>query len=701
MTRLELSRLRILHLEDSTVDAELVRSLLHKAGIECEIERVATRPEFEAALERGNVDLILSDYTLPGFDGMSALAIARARRPELPFLFVSGTIGEERAIEGLKQGAIDFVIKDRFARLAPAVRRALEEARERAGRQAAEEALRKSEERYALAARGANDGLWDWDLVAGKAFFSPRWKAMLGFAEDDVGDRLEEWLGRVHAQDLPGLNARLLAHLEGQSQHFESEYRIEHGDGRERWMLCRGLAVRDGTGKPVRMVGSQTDVTQRKLAEQLLLHDALHDALTGLPNRASFTDRLTMVLGLVKRRPRFRFAVLFLDLDRFKLVNDSLGHVTGDRLLVAVARRLETSLREADTVARLGGDEFAVLLDDIQDVGDATRAAERVKDAFEKPFDVDGNEVFASFSIGIALSESGYAGPDDVIRDADTAMYRAKAAGRGRHEVFDKTMHARALNQLKLETDLRRSAAAGEFALVSQPVVSIRDGRVVGAEALLRWHHPERGVVLPGEFIPSAEETGLIVPLGRWGLLEALQQMRAWQRLPHPLPALNVNLSPRQLAEGDIVAEVSQALRTTGVEGRMLGLEITETALMAGGDETRQRLLALKQLGVRLLLDDFGTGYSSLGYLHRFPIDALKIDSSFVSQLEKDGQKAELVRTILAIGRNLGKPVVAEGAETAAQVERLKALDCEYGQGYYWSHPVEAAALPALLQPAG
>jgi EAL domain-containing protein (putative c-di-GMP-specific phosphodiesterase class I) len=284
------------------------------------------------------------------------------------------------------------------------------------------------------------------------------------------------------------------------------------------------------------------------------------------------------------------------------------------------------------------------------------------------------------------------------VRDADTAMYRAKAAGRGRHELFDKAMHARALTQLKLETDLRRSVAAGEFALVYQPVVSIRDGSVVGVEALARWRHPERGIVMPGEFIATAEDTGLIGSLGRWSLSEALQQMRAWQRLPRPLGYLNVNLSPRQLTEGDIVADVRAALRASGVESRRLGLEITETALMEGGDEVQQRLLGLKELGVRLLLDDFGTGYSSLSYLHRLPIDVLKIDASFVSQIEKDPQKSELVRTIVLIGRNLDKTVVAEGVETAAQAEKLKALECDYGQGYYWSPPVEAAGVPALLQ---
>jgi len=693
-------QLRILHLEDSAADAELIRSLLRANSLECEITRVDTRQGFEAALAAGNFHVILSDFTLPGYDGMAALEKARALCPDVPFLFVSGTIGEERAVEGLKQGATDFVIKDRVARLAPAVRRALHDARERGARRDAEEALRRSEERYALAARGANDGLWDWDMAEDKVFFSPRWKEMLGFGCAEIGDRLEEWLSRVHPEDLPGLYARLHAHLDGDSQDFECEYRIAHRSSGERWMLCRGLAVRAASGRPMRMVGSQTDITERKQAEQQLLHDALHDALTGLPNRTSFLDRLSQGLAHATRRPEFRFAVLFLDLDRFKLVNDSLGHAIGDQLLVAVARRVEACLRGADTLARLGGDEFVVLLHDIEDLRDARLAVERIQRAFDEPFRAEGHEVFASLSIGIALSQTGYARPEDMLRDADIAMYRAKAAGPGRHEIFDPAMHARALYQLRLENDLRRSLATGGFLLYYQPVVRIADGSVVGLEALLRWQHPELGILPPAEFLAIAEETGLMAPLGRWGLEEGLRQMRAWARLKHPPGRLNVNLSPRQLNDAGLVDALADALRAHGVLGGRLGIEITETALMEARDDVQRRLLALKQLGARLILDDFGTGYSSLSYLHRFPIDELKIDASFVSQIERDAQKAELVRSIVAIGRNLRKTVVAEGVETAAQRDRLAELGCEYGQGYYWARPMPAQQVPSLLQPA-
>jgi diguanylate cyclase (GGDEF)-like protein/PAS domain S-box-containing protein len=692
-----MDRLRVLHLEDNDSDAALVAALLRKDGLDCQVLRVETRAEFEAALRDASLDLIISDYTLPGFDGLAALQIARSRRPEIPFLFLSGTIGEDRAVESLKGGASDFVIKDSFARLAPAVRRALEEARERAARLLAEEALRKSEERYALVTAAVNDGVWDWDLQTGHVYFSPRWKAMVGCADGEACDRPQHWFERVHPQDLPGLQARLEAHLDGRQDHFECEYRIAHGDGSFRWMLSRGRAVRDTEGREVRLAGSQTDITDRKTAEDQLQHAALHDALTALPNRLSFFDRLAMLMGQAKRRPESHFAVLFLDLDRFKVVNDSLGHIAGDKLLVAMARRLETCVRSCDTVARLGGDEFAILLVDTGDVASATRTAERVHEELKTPFLIDGHEVFSSASVGIALSQTGYQKPEDMLRDADTAMYRAKALGQARHVVFDGTMHERAVALLRLETDLRRALGRGEFYLNYQPVMSLAEGRTASFEALLRWRHPERGIVAPADFIGLAEETGLIVPIGRFALREAAREMLGSMPFAHGAPTLTVNLSARQLAQTDLVSDVREALAEAGVEGSQLGVEITESTLIESGDLISNRLLDLRALGARLLLDDFGTGYSSLSYLHRFHFDMLKIDASFVRDLETDARKVELVRSILAIGHNLQMKVIAEGVETAGQVDALRALGCDYGQGFYWSRPVEAAAARLLM----
>ncbi|HEY9750603.1 MAG TPA: PAS domain S-box protein, partial [Allocoleopsis sp.] len=372
-------------------------------------------------------------------------------------------------------------------------------------RKQAEEALRESQERYALAVAGANDGLWDWNLKTNEIYFSSRWQSMLGYQEGEISSSPNEWFSRVHPEDVERLKAQINLHLEGLSPHFESEHRMRHQDGSYRWMLSRGLAVRDADQKVSRMAGSQTDVTERKHVEEQLLHDAFHDVLTGLPNRSLFMDRLGLAIERSKRPGNNLFAVLFLDLDRFKVINDSLGHMIGDQLLIAIARRLEACLRGGDTVARLGGDEFTILLEDIVDIHDATRIANRIHQALQSPFNLQGQEVFTSVSIGIALSETGYDWPEDLLRDADTAMYRAKSLGRACHEVFDRTMHLRAVELLHLETDLRRAIERQELRLYYQPIVSLTTGRIHGFEALIRWQHPERGLISPAEFIPVAE----------------------------------------------------------------------------------------------------------------------------------------------------------------------------------------------------
>ncbi|HET9768722.1 MAG TPA: PAS domain S-box protein, partial [Thermoanaerobaculia bacterium] len=373
-------------------------------------------------------------------------------------------------------------------------------------RKRAEEALRRSEERYALAARGANDGLWDWDLERNEIYYSSRWASMLGFEEGELGNDPQEWFSRVHPGDRGRLRHEIGEHVEGRSPHFQCEYRLRHRNGAFRWMLSRGLAVRDEGGRAYRMAGSQTDISDRKQAESQLLHDALHDALTGLPNRALFINRLEMALQRGRRSPRTRFAVLFLDLDRFKVINDSLGHRLGDELLVALADRLRSSVRVIDTVARLGGDEFGFLLEGLVDVKQAIRNAERILDELARPFHLSGHEVFTSGSIGIAVGDAECGGPEQILRDADIAMYRAKAQGRAAFTVFDQEMHREAVAAMQLENDLRRALERKELELHYQPVVCLADGRLCGFEALLRWHHPERGLLLPTQFIPTAEE---------------------------------------------------------------------------------------------------------------------------------------------------------------------------------------------------
>ena len=562
-----------------------------------------------------------------------------------------------------------------------------------------EAALRESEERYALAARAANDGLWDWDLASEIVYFSPRWKSMLGADDEDIKHSPEEWFDRVHPEDLERVRAALTAHLEGLTSHFENEYRMLHKNGSYRWVLCRGLAVRDENGRARRIAGSQSDVTHRKLAEAQLAHRAFYDPLTNLPNRALFLDRLRHALRRAQRRRDYLFAVLFLDVDRFKVINDSLGHMSGDRLLVTIARRLELALRPGDSVARLGGDEFTVLLDDIRDAADAEGVADRIHRELMAPFQIAGQELYTSCSIGIALSSTGYEKPEDILRDADTAMYRAKSGGRARHAMFDTAMHQRAVMLLQTEADLRRALDRDELRVQYQPIVSLDSGRISGVEALVRWKHPERGMVSPAEFVPVAEDSGLIVALDRWVLRHACGEAAQWlQELADPGDfRLNVNLSPRQLGLADMAQHVADVLAETGIPAGSLRLEITETAMMEQHDAAVHVLSALKRLGVQISVDDFGTGYSSLARLHDFPIDSLKVDRSFVEVMGETGETSRIARTIVLIGRTLGLSVIAEGVETAQQLDLLRELRCDAAQGYFFSRPLDGDVARDLL----
>jgi diguanylate cyclase (GGDEF)-like protein len=432
-------------------------------------------------------------------------------------------------------------------------------------------------------------------------------------------------------------------------------------------------------------------------------HAAFHDSLTGLPNRAMFIQLLQAEIESSSRRHGHMFAVLFLDLDRFKNINDSLGHTHGDLLLVAFAERLERTLRPIDTLARFGGDEFAILLSGMSDATDAVRVAKRIQDELSQPFVLDKNSAFATASIGIALSSSGYDRPDDILRDADIAMYRAKENGKARYELFDHGMHARAVLRLQLESDLRQAIENKEFCVYYQPIVSLQTGRLAGLEALVRWNHPRRGLVSPADFIPVAEETGLIVPIGQWVLNEACAQVRQWQldSPSHRSLSLSVNLSARQVAQPDLLDRIKEALTNSKLNPHCLKLEITESVVMDNAEAAALMFKQLRSLGVQLSIDDFGTGYSSLSYLHRFPLNYLKIDRSFVMRLTTDKDKA-IVRTISTLARNLGMEVIAEGIETEEQYQQLKMLGCEYGQGFLFSRPVNNEVVQHLLaQDAG
>jgi diguanylate cyclase (GGDEF)-like protein/PAS domain S-box-containing protein len=557
-------------------------------------------------------------------------------------------------------------------------------------------ALRESEERFRSA----------FDHAAGMALVATdgRWVKVNRSLCEMIGYSQQELLATnfqsvTHEDDLEDMMSQVGKLLEEKASTYQMELRYKHKRGHTVWALLSVTVIRDSHSKSVNLVFQIQDITDRKRAEEQLLHEAFHDGLTGLPNRALFMDHLKLSVERGKRREDRLFAVLFLDLDRFKVINDSLGHMVGDQLLVGIARRLEICLRPGDTVARLGGDEFTVLLEDLMSVTEAIDVADRLQKALALPFNLNGHEVFATVSIGIALSSTGYDKPEEVLRDADTAMYRAKMLGKARHEVFDKTMHARAMNLLQMEADLRRAIERKEFILHYQPIVALESGTISGFEALIRWQHPERGFVSPNEFISIAEETGLIIPIGHWVLEEACRQIHAWQEQYPQYPPLqiSVNLSSKQFINANLIQQIRQVLKETCVEPHSLKLEITESMVMENVESAIEMLQQLRALGIELSIDDFGTGYSSLSYLHRFPISTLKIDRSFVSRMSDNNENAEIVRTILMLARSLKMDVVAEGVETKDQLSQLAMLECEYGQGYYFSRPLNVEAASKLL----
>jgi diguanylate cyclase (GGDEF)-like protein/PAS domain S-box-containing protein len=690
MTRSRPSRLLIVDDNEMNQDM-LARRLLRKGYV---VELAANARELLERVQRDAVDLVLLDIEMPEVSGLDALQKLRERysAAELPIIMVTAKAQSEDIVKALDLGANDYLTKPIDFPVAVA----------RIGTQLshkhAQEALKESEERYALAARGSNDGLWDWNLSASVVHFSPRWKAMLGYQEREIGDKPEEWFDRIHDADRERVKEEIATHQRGLTPHFESEHRVLHKDGSFRWMLSRGVAIHDDSGNALRMAGSQTDITEGKVS----------DPLTGLPNRLLFIDRVGRLIKHTKRHKDQLFAVLFMDLDGFKMINDSMGHLIGDQLLLGVANRLEKGLRSTDTVARLGetftvarlgGDEFTVLLDDIKDPSDAERAADRMMKALASPFVLGGKEVFTSVSIGIALSNAAYEQPEEILRDADTAMYRAKSLGKARYEVFDADMRASVMARLQLETDLRRALERGEFRNFYQPIVALASGEIAGLEALLRWQHPTRGLLGPKEFIPVAEETGLIRELGWWNLREACRQISEWRAssVAHRHLTISVNLSAKQFLQPHLVGEIRKLLRELALPPEALKLEITESTVMGDPSGAVEMLQQIKSLGICLAIDDFGTGYSSLSYLHRFPLDTLKIDRSFISGMGDDGEGMEIARSILPMANNLRLDVVAEGVETVEQVALLKKLQCKYGQGYYFSRPLSAESTAALL----
>lgn len=528
-------------------------------------------------------------------------------------------------------------------------------------------------------------------------FISENVQALTGYSSHDFIEYPQQWAACIHKDDIwHFLNWRERALGSGKNS---IEYRFIRKDGRVIWLYDELRLTLDSEGTPAEIVGYLIDVTNRKKLEEQLINDALHDHLTGLPNRALFLDRLNQALAASKRDKDYRFCVLFMDLDRFKKVNDSLGHVSGDKLLIAAAQRLKRCIREDETVARLGGDEFAVILTNISNIHDAEEVSNRINQEMAVPFDIDGQEIYLSISIGIAINDLGHCPPEQFLREADIAMYHAKGKGGGCHVLFDEPMHEIIAKNLRLETDLQHALERKEFYLQYQPIISLKTGQVKGFEALIRWKHPERGVVSPLEFIPLAEETGLIIQIGNWVLHEACRQMRIWQKeFPSDLPlTVSVNISSKHFTL-KLIQYINEVLHETGLDASGLILEITESVIMENPEVAAKTLMKLKEMNVRLHIDDFGTGYSSLNYLQHFPVDALKIDKSFVHLIYDNKDKFEIVKLIITLAHNLNIHVVAEGVETVEQQRLLNELNCEYFQGYLFSKPLDAQAASDFLR---
>ena len=677
-------------------------------------------------------DLILLDIMMPDLSGYEVCRRLKANEKthNIPVIFLSANNHIEGKVEAFAAGGADYInkpfqidevlarikhqldlkiaqakicqlneelelkIQERTSQLKAANQKLQQEIIER--RQVTQ-LLKESEERLHNILNSLEEVVWSVDrdtrelkflnLAAHKVYGRPATKIL-----QNPALRLEV----VHPED----RDRVTEAFQKLEQHnsIDVEYRILQPDGQVRWLWERSKIVKDENEK-VRLDGIICDITERKIFEQQLSHEARHDPLTGLSNRTFFMETVEQLLQKIKQEQDYLFAVLFIDLDRFKIVNDSLGHILGDKLLVAVGNLLKQSLRPQDMVARLGGDEFTILIQRVNNIEDVTIIANRILNKLMSPFDIEGHKVFTGASIGIVFGNPRYNDSTEILRDADIAMYRAKAGGKGRYEIFDREMYVHTLESLELENDLRHGIESKEFVLHYQPIMSTKTGELKGFEVLLRWQHPQKGLIFPDKFIHLAEETGLIVPLGEWVLMEACSQLRQWQ-IKYPSAAklkMNVNLASQQMIEPNFLVRLGEILQESEISSNSLNLEITETTLMDYGEKTIELLNQIRQKQVQLSIDDFGTGYSSLRYLHRFPINTLKIDRSFINGITVTKENFEIVRTIITLAHTLGIHVVAEGVETIKQLKVLQSLDCQFCQGYFFSKPVDSKSAELLF----
>ena len=557
--------------------------------------------------------------------------------------------------------------------------------------------MSESQERYAVAASVSNDGLWDWNLETNEIYFSPRWKSVLGYGESEIDDNPDEWLKRVHSKDLGRVLGSLSDHLHRGAAQFQSEHRVLHQDGNYRWVQARGVAVRDASDRPIRLVGWLTDITDQKRQEARLKHDAWHDPLTDLPNRAYFRGQLQRAATKSFSQPSQFFALLYLDVDRFKQLNDTLGHAVGDQVLIAIANRLKHSVRPGDTIARIGGDEFAILLTRLGGESEASHIAQRIQKSLELPVKIGADELAVSVSIGIALSSLSHDKPADFLRDADAAMYHAKTLGGGRHQIHQQDARL-ADSAAGLVEDLQQALPNGGLSLLYQPIAMLPGGRVGGCEAKLRWEHPERGPLPPELFLPAGEDAGLTASIRDWMVRQACEQAKQWQDAGFRSIRVTVGLPPQAAQQPNLFAAVSRALGDTGLDPRLLRIALSESALLESSAATVEELQEMTATGVQIVVGELGMEYSSLIYLRRFPIHALKIDGEFIRELRSDPTGGAITAGLIELAHSFGLKVTADGIDTEEQLAFLRAKKCDGFQGQMISPALHPEVCTSYLQ---
>ena len=668
--------LTVLLVTEPGAGSAAIHDALDEAGFDVELADGLERA-FEQ-LDTGPHDVIVLDLESGHVD---AIARAVSMAPTAAIVAFCPRYGDEEAVAMLTAGAQDVLARASVDPLTLTRRIHHAVARSRHTRRLGERI-----ERYTLSVQGAKDGLWDWKLNEDRIHFSTRWKTMLGFAEDELGDSSDAWFGRIHPSDVDDVTRALANHVSGDAEAFEAEYRMRHRDGGWRWILTRGLALRDRNGHAYRIAGSQTDITARKQVEQRLLHNAYHDAETGLPNRALLMDRLSRAMVRLEQGGK-AFTLIAIELDKHRSISDSFGHQLVEEWTREVARCLEGFRGPVDTLARVNRDQFYLLLENAGDLAASLRAADELQAVLQRPIAVQSEDLFSTASIGIVTGDAERRRPEDYLRDAGVAMNRAKALGGGHHRVFDAPMHRHVVDRLKLEKELRQGVERDEFWMQYQPIVSLRSGQVAGFEALMRWSHPDRGLLAPGDFIDVAEAAGLLTPIFERVFPPIVEQLASWQSRFSRSIFVNVNLSRAQFSEAGLERLVDDVLSKHSIDDFTLGFEMTEST-MSDDAELAGKLSALKARKVRLLIDDFGTGYSSLGTLKQFPIDSLKIDKSFLAELGTVKDNAEIVRAIVTLAHSMAMDVTAEGVETDEQLKFVTNIGCEYVQGYLFSKPM-------------